>query len=118
MSESTVRVFARDGDTEVDITEGVQALYDLVIGSMNWGSGFLSVEEALPVARVARVCRFERSEEAERYVRAQEHDPQQQEFLRQRRERGQRTFNVPHDHVFSTADMCMWPACRATRFGP
>ena len=41
---------AEDG-TDTDITQGVQALYDLVISSMNWGSGFWSWEDALPVAR-------------------------------------------------------------------
>ena len=43
-----------DDGTETDITEGVQALYDLVISSMDWGSGFWTYEDALPVAQVGR----------------------------------------------------------------
>lgn len=62
---AAVQVFARTASgVEVNITEGVQALYHLVIGSMDWGSGFLTTEDALPVARVARVCGFERADEA------------------------------------------------------
>lgn len=57
-----------DGAT-VDLTEGVQCLYDLVINSMDWGSGFISAEEALPVAEVARACGFAQVEEVEKYVR-------------------------------------------------
>jgi hypothetical protein len=57
---------------EVDVTEGVQALYDLVINSMDWGSGFLSYEEALPVAKLAELCGFKDIEEAQRYLRASE----------------------------------------------
>lgn len=67
------RAYARDADgTETDITEGVQALYDLVISSMDWGSGFWTAEDARPVAILARRMRFERAEEAERYLRERE----------------------------------------------
>lgn len=113
-----VRMFARDGDGgETDITEGVRALYDLVISSMNWGSGFLTAEDARPVALLARTCQFEQAAEAERYLRDQEHSEQQQQFLR---ERGGNYFAMvtnggfplPHEHVFSTAGRCMWPLCR------
>jgi hypothetical protein len=55
----------RDG---IDVTEAVQALYDLVVQSMDWGSGFLTAEDAEPVALIARVCGFERLDEAERYL--------------------------------------------------
>lgn len=68
-----VRVLARGADgAETDITEGVQALYDLVIGSTEWGSGFWTAEDARPVALLARACGFGRAEEAERYLREQE----------------------------------------------
>lgn len=43
----------------VDVTEGVQALYDAVIGSLDWGSGFLSIEDVIPIARLARACGFD-----------------------------------------------------------
>lgn len=59
---------AGDG-TQTDVTEGVQALYDLVLSSLDWGSGFWSYEDALPVAQIARLAGFGRCEEAERYVR-------------------------------------------------
>ena len=78
-----VRVFARAADgSETDITEGVQALYDLVIGSMDWGSGFWTAEDAAPVAKVARACGFESAEEAERYLREQIRSEERQAFLR------------------------------------
>lgn len=126
---SDVRVFARQPDgTETDITEGVQALYDLVLNSMDWGSGFLTAEDARPVALLARTCGFEKADEAERYLRDQEHSAQQVEFISRRKAEIDtagpgwvRTVQwhhpgtgqpLPHDHVFSTAGRCMWPGCR------
>lgn len=58
-----------DGET-ADITEAVAAIYDLVIQSLNWGSGFLTMEDALPMAVLGRVCGFQESAEAERYLRS------------------------------------------------
>jgi hypothetical protein len=114
---SDVRAFARNPDgSETDITEGVQALYDLVINSMDWGSGFLTAEDARPVALLARTMGFEQAEEAERYLRDQEHSEQQSKFLRERGGYAAMVTRVgaplPHDHVFSTAGRCMWPQCR------
>lgn len=51
-----------------DITEGVKALYDLAVESMDYGSGFWTVEDAVPVAELARTCGFNKVEELERYV--------------------------------------------------
>jgi len=123
-----VTVIARDEDgTETDITEGVQAMYDLVIGSMDWGSGFWSAEDALPVAKLARVCGFPRVEEAERYLQEQMHSEEQQIFL-QRHNKARDVMRIldnpadrasfrnvapPHDHVFSSAGRCMWSWCEA-----
>jgi hypothetical protein len=54
-----VRVIARHSDgTETDVTEGVQALYDHCVASMDWGSGFLSVEEATGIILIAQKCGF------------------------------------------------------------
>lgn len=105
------RAFVRAADgTETDITEGVQALYDLVISSMNWGSGFWSYEDALPVAVIGRTLGFERIEEVERYVAGQKHSAEQGEFLRKRVDA--QGWNPPaHDHVFSTVGKCMWGGC-------
>jgi hypothetical protein len=115
-----VHMFARAADgTETDITEGVQALYDLVISSMDWGSGFLSAEDAAPVASLARVCGFEQAEEAERYLREQEHSEQQQVFLAAHAEAKVPPDEVPaHDHVFSSAGRCLWRFCYATESPP
>lgn len=56
----TIRVFARQEDgTEVDVTEGVQALYDHCVCSMDWGSGFLTIEDAEGIIRIAQTCGYE-----------------------------------------------------------
>ena len=53
----------------VDITEHVKAAYDLVVGSMDWGSGFLTFEDAVPLAELARICGFDPDKECESYMR-------------------------------------------------
>lgn len=99
--------------SEVNITEGVMAMYDLVISSMDWGSGFWTFEDALPVVHVAKTCGFAKCEEAERYVDAQRHSAEQSVFLRTR------LLPVPmpatHEHVYSSMSKCMWPGCREVR---
>lgn len=105
-------VHIADDGTQTDITEGVQALYDLVLASMDWGSGFLSYEDALPVAKVGRLFGFEQSEEAERYLRQQQHSMEQAKFLADRSDADAWAIPVPdHDHVFSSAGKCMWRWC-------
>jgi hypothetical protein len=61
-------IIAENKEFDEDVTEAVQALYDLIIQSLDWGSGFISAEEAEPIARLAQLCGFERWEEAERYL--------------------------------------------------
>jgi hypothetical protein len=61
---AVMRVTVTPGD--VDVTEGVRTLYDLVISSMNWGSGFLSIEDVEGVIRVAQTCGFIVPEDAAR----------------------------------------------------
>ena len=103
---------AEDG-TRTDVTEGVQALYDLVISSLNWGSGFWSYEDALPVARIARLGGFKRSKEAERYVREALHCEESGAWRTAHWQRwGDPSGPFPHDHVFSTVGRCMWPQCK------
>jgi hypothetical protein len=63
----TITATRPDGTT-LDVTLGVQVLYDLVIQSMDFGSGFLSVEEVDPIVGVAAFCGFKEFEAAERYV--------------------------------------------------
>lgn len=42
----------QDDGTELDVTEHVRKLYDHVVSSMDWGSGFLDDEEMWEVAQV------------------------------------------------------------------
>lgn len=37
----------------IEVTEGVQTAYDLVLGSLDWGSGFFTVEDVEPLIRLA-----------------------------------------------------------------
>ena len=120
---------SEDGGSAENVSEGVQALYDLVISSMNWGSGFWSWEDALPVAKIGRLAEFAKIDEVERYVRERKHD---EETGRWRQENipvkvtakslltglGGDGFTgllggkpLPHQHVFSSAGRCMWPCC-------
>jgi hypothetical protein len=110
-----IRICVRDSETETDITEGVQALYDLVIGSMDFRSGFWTAEDAAPVAKLARACGFERAAEAERYLNEQLHSEAQQAFIRTRQGPWRHLSGIalPHDHVFSPAGKCVWPGCGA-----
>lgn len=63
----TITATRPDGSTE-NITEGVQALYDLIIQSMDWGSSFLSIEEVMPMAKLAHFCGFKGHDEVDRYI--------------------------------------------------
>lgn len=54
---TVVKAQAPDG-VEHDVTTAVQALYDLAVGSLDFGSGFWSVEETEPVAALAKLCGF------------------------------------------------------------
>jgi hypothetical protein len=47
-----------DDGTIVDVTEGVQVCYDLLVASLDWGSGFLSTEESKQVLDLARAAGF------------------------------------------------------------
>lgn len=66
-SDVTINAVLTDGTT-VDVTEGVKTLYDLVINSLDWGSGFLTSEDATPLAQIGHLCGFERVDEVDRYV--------------------------------------------------
>jgi hypothetical protein len=46
-------ILERDDGTTVDVTEGVQVCFDVVVGSMDWGSGFLDTEEVGQVKTLA-----------------------------------------------------------------
>ena len=118
---------AEDG-TRTDVSEGVQALYDLVLSSMDWGSGFWTWEDALPVGQIGHLAGFEKVAEVDRYVADRKHDQERRKWIREHPE-AQRPLNpasiiagfsmthllggapVPHEHVFSSAGRCMWPRC-------
>lgn len=52
--------FVRDKDgQEHDITQTLANLYDLITGSIDWGSDFLETSEKLEVARLGLLCGFE-----------------------------------------------------------
>lgn len=58
-SEQGYRVVVRRNDgTEVDVTEGVKALYDHTVASMDWGSGMLELDDAREIINVAFACGF------------------------------------------------------------
>jgi hypothetical protein len=47
-----------DDGSEQDITEQVQIAYDVATHSMDWGSGFLDIEETNGLILLAEACRF------------------------------------------------------------
>lgn len=105
-------VFVADDGAQTEVTEGVQALYDLVIGSMDFRSGFWSYEDALPAAKIAELAGFEQRDEIERYVREALHEKESAEW--QRKQTLPLNYaGIAHDHVWSSARKCMWPMCRA-----
>lgn len=107
-----------DDGSEVDVTDGVQALYDIVIQSMDWGSGFLSVEDALPVLHVAKTCGFEDWQAAQVYVNSPIQNREEAEW----RERENFPVSGPWGHLslehrargvheFSSVGECLFPTC-------
>lgn len=101
----------------VDITEAVKVLYDLAIGSMDFGSGFWNAEDAAPVAHLAELCEFENAESVRAYVSSQLQSEEQMQFLLESgRGPGWHYFGIPHEHVFSTQGKCLWPGCNERGF--
>lgn len=47
-----------DNGERVDVTEAVRTMYDLLHSSMDWGSGFLSLEDVIDITRLAETCGF------------------------------------------------------------
>lgn len=57
------QVTAGDGEM-FDITRELAVMYDAIVGSMDWGSGFLDREDVEALFRVATLCGFEVGEYA------------------------------------------------------
>lgn len=134
-------VVRSDDGAEVDITEGVKCLYDMVIGSMDWGSGFWTVEDALPVAEVARACGFPNVDEVDAYLAARARDEQTRKEWRENAEKNAAAreaelhakglaahdpakWNLAftgavtndHGHAFELDGVkCVWPGCTLVR---
>lgn len=114
---------ANDNRSVTDVTEGVQALYDLVLNSMDWASGFMSVDDAVPIATIARVCGFGQLDEVEAYIASRQQAEEAAAFVKRQWPRAHfvtggkhwsEAVNGPHDHVFSSVGRCMWPQCTTT----
>lgn len=86
-----------DGST-VDVTEHVGAIYDLVIQSMDFGSGFLTSEDAEPLAELGEMCGFARCDEAKRYLdearRQEERQARTRQRLREKRQARRQTVDA------------------------
>jgi hypothetical protein len=100
-----------------DVTEAVKALYDLAIGSMDFGSGFWSAEDARPVAELARICGFEQAEEVQKYLDDRLFHEEQSAWMMENPIPGVNNYysyrGVPHDHVYSRINnTCLWPRCK------
>lgn len=48
-----------DNGTEHDITDSIGFMYDAIIQSLDWGSGFLDLEEQLHIASVGLLAGYE-----------------------------------------------------------
>ena len=69
-----VRVIARHPDgSEVDVTESVRLVYNLLGSSMDYGSGFLSIEDVVETERLAAACGFTSYPDADQQIAAYLH---------------------------------------------
>lgn len=66
-----MKIFARaDNGVETEVTEGVQALYDQYMSTMDIGSGLITIEEAEGIHVLAQACQFQQIAEIEKYIEA------------------------------------------------
>lgn len=66
-----MRIYVQSEDGKgVDITEGVRVMYDAVLGSLDWQSGFLDLEELEALGQVADACGFDQIEEVYQRIQA------------------------------------------------
>jgi hypothetical protein len=119
-------IASRDMGEAVDITEGVKALYDIVLSSAEWGSDMMSWEDALDVAKIGEVCGFEEAQRVRIYSDRQRFEDEQDKFIRglydsdsfgvvRAKARALRCAPmVKHDHVPAFNGKCVWPGCTHT----
>lgn len=62
--------YGNDPEPVDDIFEEVKALYDFALGSMEMASGLLTVEDCIPLERIARCLGFKQDEEVLSQVKA------------------------------------------------
>lgn len=115
------QVFARAVDgSEIDITAGVQAMYDLVLGSMDWGSGFLTDDDAAPMSVVGHACGFAEVDRVDEYIADKRHDADRVSWMKANDPQGRIVYSTPgtrgwearpHEHIRSSVGRCMWPQC-------
>lgn len=79
----TLRIYVETENGPTEITEGVQVLYDHLVHSMDWGSGFLSVEDVEPILDLAETCGFKGVEDAQIYVVERRRESRRAELTRQ-----------------------------------
>lgn len=122
-----------------DITEAVQALYDLAVSSLDYGSGFWSYEDAAPVARLAKLMGWEGAEGLQKYCDDKLHRTEADAWMADNGHslywcrscayisvpyekhsadgsicHGNKIVLAPHEHVFSTPGRCMLHDCPET----
>ena len=91
-----MNIWVNTPDGTHDITEGVRALYDHVVGSMDWGSGFLSADDMIEVVELAKLCGFEGIEDAEQQVAAlRKQQEKEAERERKRKEKAKEFVRKP-----------------------
>lgn len=118
------RIIHVAGTSMADITAAVQVLYDLVIDSQNYGSGFWSIEDLQPVADLAILCDFNRAGEVQKYIDDQRHYDEMRKYQTEhfpvRLDKMFIGMNmhdllsndpVAHEHIYSSVNRCMWPRC-------
>lgn len=54
-----MKIYVVNDDANVDVTEAVQIIYDALVASLDYGSGFLDRDEENAIRDLARVAGFE-----------------------------------------------------------
>jgi len=82
-----------DDGSKIEITEGVQAAYDVAWGSLDWGSGFLSTEDMTAIANLAGACDFPSFRDVLNSVEAHKREEENCQRIRRERDAHEREMN-------------------------